>query len=724
MPKETINLNISGMTCVNCSNGIERVVKKLDGLEDTKVNFASNNGEFTIDTNKLDKNKLISKIKKLGYGVEEDIEALELAKLSAYIKLRNVFFISSFLTVCIFVLMFFPIGENNTYFIFILASLIQFYPGMRFYSLSYKAISNKNYDMNVLVALGTSAAYFYSTFVVLAPEVFPEHLRFIYFDGSAVIITFILLGRLLEERSKAKATDFLKNLMDLAPNHANLVLENNEIKTILAKELKIDDIVLIKQGEKVSSDAIIIEGKAEIDTSMITGESMLVLKSIGDEVIAGTINKLGTIKVKVSKLFNDTKLSQIISLLNEAQNKKMPIARFADKVANIFVPLVIGIAIFTFLIWAFVVGDTMSAILASISVLIISCPCALGLATPIAIVGSVGKGAKEGILIKNPEILEVIKDIKYAIFDKTGTITKGEISVKDMLIDDEHISLIASCEVQSEHPISKAIVKWAKENNKNTNEIVQDIEIIAGRGIIATAKNKKILVGNTTLLEENSINISNDIRNNLQKILEAGNGAVLASIDNECVGIISLEDSIKDGALEMINDLKDKNILPILLTGDNELTAKSIAKKVGIELVFAEVLPGEKYKVIKKFQRDSKVMFVGDGINDSISIKQADIGIALNSGSEITKDAGDIILMNNTLKSVTQSINLSSKSMKIIKQNLFWAFFYNTIGIPIAAGVLYPVMGVMLTPMYAGIAMSFSSVTVVLNSLRLKFARL
>ena len=725
MSKEKINLNISGMTCVNCSNGIERVVNKMDGLDASKVNFTSNSGEFTIDTDKLDKTKLIAKIKKLGYGVEEDIKALELAKKESYKKLKALFFVSASFTVYIFVFMFFPVTMvNNSFIILALASVVQFYPGMRFYKLAFSALSHKNYDMNVLVALGTSAAYFYSAFVVLLPDLFPPHLRFVYFDGAAVIVTFILLGRLLEERSKAKATDFLKDLMDLAPINANLILKNGEVKVVQAVDLHVDDIVLIKQGEKVSTDAVIIEGEAEIDASMITGEPMPVFKKVGDEVVAGTINKTGTLYVKVSKLSSDTKLSQIIALLNEAQSKKMPIARFADKVANIFVPTVVAASILTFLIWAFVVGDTMSAILASISVLIISCPCALGLATPIAIVSAVGKGAKEGILIKNPEILEIIKDIKYAVFDKTGTITKGEISVKEMLIQDEYLSLICSAEVQSEHPISQAIVKWAKKNNIKLNEEIKDLEIKAGFGISATSKNKKILIGNSALLEQNGVHVTNKQQAVFEKILKDGNGAVLASIDTQCIGIISLEDSLKTGAKEMVNTLKSKHIIPILLTGDNEITAKKIAEEVGIELVYAEVLPDEKYKVIKELQKDAKVMFVGDGINDSVSIKQADIGVALNSGSDITKDAGDIILMNNELNSIVKSINLSQKSMTTIKQNLFWAFFYNAIGIPIAAGALFPILGVMLTPMYAGIAMSFSSVTVVLNSLRLKFSKL
>ncbi len=724
MPKQKINLNISGMTCVNCSNGIQKVVNKLDGLESSKVNFASNSGEFIIDTTLLDKQKLINKIEKLGYGVQENIKALELAKKKAYYKLRRLFFISLGLSLAIFYFLLFPVDKINLYIMFALGTVVQFYPGGRFYSLAFKAITHKNFDMNVLVALGTSAAYFYSAFVVLFPALFPPHLRFIYFDGASVIITFILLGRLLEERSKAKATDFLKNLMDLAPLNAQKVEENGEIKEVLAKELNIDDIVLVKQGEKISADGVVIEGGAEIDTSMITGEPMPAYKSVGDEVIAGTINTAGLIKIRVTKLSNDTTLSKIIALLNEAQSKSMPIARFADKVANVFVPIVILISVLTFFIWYFLVGDALSAILASISVLIISCPCALGLATPIAIVSAVGKGAKEGILIKNPEVLEIIKDIKYAVFDKTGTITKGEISVKDIFMDDKYFDILGSIEGYSEHPISKAITSYIKQKGSTCRQKIDDIVILPGFGVEAKVGDERYLIGNLALLKKYGVSISSEHSEFFQNSINLGNGAVFASVGKNSIGVIALEDSLKDGAAELVEKLKAKDIIPILLTGDNKTTAKKIAKEVGIELVYAEVLPDEKYKVIKDLQKNSKVLFVGDGINDSVSIKQADIGIALNSGSDITKDAGDIILMNNEIGSVLKSINLSQRAMKTIKQNLFWAFFYNSIGIPIAAGVLYPVFGIMLTPVYAGIAMSFSSVSVVLNSLRLKFAKL
>lgn len=726
MSKEKIKLNISGMTCVNCSNGIERVVGKLKGLESSKVSFASNEGEFYIDNELLRKEDLIAKIEKLGYGVEEDLEALEKSKLKAYEELKRVFILSAIIAVVMFYLMFNPLEnmQTNHYVMFALATMVQFYAGGRFYILAFKALRNNNYDMNVLVALGTSAAYFYSVFVVFFPSLFPEHLRFIYFDGAVVIITFILLGRLLEERSKAKATDFLKKLMDLAPLHATLIEKDGELKTILASALKIGDKVLIKAGEKISTDAVITKGSADIDTSMITGESMPVYKTIGDEVIAGTLNTTGVIEVEVSKESKDTTLSKIVALLSTAQSKKLPISRFADKVANIFVPVVILISIVTFLVWFFIVGDTLGAILASISVLIISCPCALGLATPIAIVSSVGKGAREGILIKNPEILELIKDIKYAVFDKTGTLTTGIISVKDALFEEEYLELLASLETQSEHPISKAVVQFAKAKNLACSKELHDIKIIAGQGIVATYEDKQVCIGSLAFLQKEEVFIEEKYVEFYNQTLSEGSGVILASFDKRCVAVFALEDTIKEGAKELIANLKAKNITPILLTGDNQMTANFVAEKLNIEKVYAQVLPDEKYKVIIELQKHSKVMFVGDGVNDSPSIKQADIGITLNSGSDITKDAGDIILMNNELNAVLKSINLSIESMKIIKQNLFWAFIYNAAGIPLAAGVFYPLFGVMLSPMYAGIAMSFSSVTVVLNSLRLKLKTL
>ncbi|RYA23366.1 copper-translocating P-type ATPase [Malaciobacter halophilus] len=721
MSKEKINLNISGMTCVNCSNGIENFLKRQDGVIDTKVSFASSEGEFTIDSKLYSKDKLVANIEKLGYKVEDDFEKLEQEQIRSFEKLKQLFITSMSLTIVIFALMFSNIFEDelNKKIIFIFATIVQFYCGGRFYNLAYKALSNKNFDMNVLVALGTSAAYFYSVFVLFAPWLFPENLRFVYFDGAAVIISFILLGRYLEERSKQKASDFLKKLMNLAPQEANLIQEDGNIKTVLANSLEVGNKVLIKSGEKIPIDGKIIEGKADIDTSMITGESMPVFKELDDEVLSGTLNTNGVIKIEVLTKSKDTTLSKIIQLLKSAQSKQIPISRFADKVANIFVPSVIAIATLTFVVWS-LLGDMQTAILASISVLIISCPCALGLATPIAIVSSVSRGAKEGLLIKNPEVLEIIKDIKYAVFDKTGTLTKGEISVETTDIDEKYFNTIASVEKLSEHPISKAIVSYIENKKAVENIEIEDVEIIAGKGIKAKVEGKLVLLGNEKLLSEHDISILDKHKKFYEKQLNKSNGAILASIDKETIGSFSLVDKLKDDAKELIANIKKRGITPILLTGDNKITASKIASKLDIKEVYSEVIPTQKYDVILKLQEKAKVMFVGDGINDAPSIKQADIGVTLNSGSDISKDAGDIILVNNELSSVEKSIKLSVESIKIIKQNLFWAFAYNSLGIPLAAGVLYPTFGLMLSPMYAGIAMSFSSVAVVLNSLRLK----
>ena len=726
MARKKINLNISGMTCVNCSNGIEKFLNKKEGVLKTKVSFSTNEGEFEIDTKLYSKDKLSLDIEKLGYKVEEDFDALEKEQLISFKKLRKIFMISISITIAIFILAFSSLlDENiNKYIIFALASIVQFYCGARFYKLSYKSVINKNYDMNVLVALGTSAAYFYSTVVVFLPSLFPEHLRFMYFDGAAVIISFVLLGRYLEENSKQKASGFLKKLMTLAPNNANLLLEDKSMQNVLASSLKIGDKVLIKTGEKIPADGIITHGGADIDTSMISGESLPVFKNIGEEVLSGTLNTNGVITVSVIKESSDTTLSKIINLLKSAQSKQIPISRFADKIANIFVPSVIGISLLTFIVWGFILGDFQSAIIASISVLIISCPCALGLATPIAIVSSVSRGAKEGILIKNPEILEQIKEIKYAVFDKTGTLTKGKILVSSTDVDEKYFELIGSIEKYSEHPISKAIVSYIEKKDLNINEEIKDIQILAGKGIKAIVNGDEVLLGNKKLLDEHNVIIDANHLDFYTKELEKSNGVILSAINKKTIGSFSLEDTLKEDAVEVIQALKELDIKPILLTGDNKITASKIADKLRIDTVYSEVIPTQKYEIIKELQKESKVMFIGDGINDAPSIKQSDIGITLNSGADISKDAGDIILINNELMSIIRSINLSIETMKIVKQNLFWAFIYNALGIPIAAGILYPFFGIMLTPMYAGIAMSFSSVTVVLNSLRLKMKKL
>lgn len=720
---QSIKLNIAGMTCVNCSNAIERVAKKIEGVEDAKVSFANATGEFIVTSDEI-RSKLEDKIKKLGYEIAKDMSEFE-QKRAAHIKnLRNNFIAAAVISAVIMWLeMTGSMSQLKAFVMLFLAFIALAVCGKEFFVHAYGALKNKNYDMNVLVALGTSMAFLYSVFVFLAPNLVPENMRHMYVSGSAMIITFILLGKFLEERSKARAGDYLKSLMDLSPKVALVLKPDGQAVETDVKNLKIGDIVMVKAGFHVPCDGVIINGGAELDMSMLTGESLPVYKKTGDEVNAGTINTNGYLNVKVTKPSNQTLLAQILHLLSDASTKKMPISRFADRVANIFVPTVIIIAVVTFLVWFAVTGNAMQGVLSAICVLIISCPCALGLATPIAIISSLSLGAKNGILIKNPEVIEILHTAKYAIFDKTGTLTKGEISVNFTDINEDNLALIAALEAKSSHPISRAIVEYANELDLKILGNESGFENIAGKGIRSLDENE-IIVGNDGFLKEFDIEIPSSAKEQILKMQNDGNGVVLAAINKKFVGFISLSDTLKENAKEVIDELKSRNITPVMLTGDNVFTAKNIAAKLGIEQVFAGVLPNEKFEIIKKLQNEAKVVFIGDGINDSPSLKQADIGIAMSSGADIAKDAGDIVLIKNDLESVVKAINLAKDTMKTIKENLFWAFIYNLICIPVAAGVLYPVFKIVLTPVYGAIAMCFSSVTVVLNSIRLRFKKI
>ncbi|MGB2551901.1 heavy metal translocating P-type ATPase [Campylobacter sp. MOP51] len=720
---KSIKLNIAGMTCVNCSNAIERVAKKMDGVEDAKVSFANATGEFIVASEEV-RTKLEEKIKKLGYEIAKDMSEFE-KKRALHIKnLRNNFIAAAVISAVIMWLeMTGTMSELKAFVMLFLAFIALAVCGKEFFVHAYGALKNKNYDMNVLVALGTSMAFLYSVFVFLAPNLMPENMRHMYVSGSAMIITFILLGKFLEERSKARAGDYLKSLMDLSPKVALVLKPDGQAVETDVQNLKIGDIVMVKAGFHVPCDGVIINGGAELDMSMLTGESLPVYKKTGDEVNAGTINTNGYLNVKVTKPSNQTLLAQILHLLSDASTKKMPISRFADRVANIFVPAVIIIAVVTFLIWFAVTGNAMQGVLSAICVLIISCPCALGLATPIAIISSLSLGAKNGILIKNPEVIEVLHTAKYAIFDKTGTLTKGEISVNFTDINEDDLALIAALEAKSSHPISKAIVGYANELDLKILGNDSGFENIAGKGI-RSLDESEIVVGNEGFLKEFGIEIPDSSKEQILKMQNDGNGVVLAAIKKKFVGFISLSDTLKENAKEIIDELKNKNIIPVMLTGDNVFTAKNVALKIGIEKVFAGVLPNEKFEIIKELQKDAKVVFIGDGINDSPSLKQADVGIAMSSGADIAKDAGDIVLIKNDLESVVKAINLAKDTMKTIKENLFWAFIYNLICIPVAAGALYPVFKIVLTPVYGAIAMCFSSVTVVLNSIRLRFKKI
>lgn len=708
-------LNITGMTCVNCANAIIKSTCKINGVASANVNLADNSGIFEFESDEIFA-QIKTKIKKLGYGVADDFEQLEREQNAYLSELKRKFIVAAILSATIMTgEMFLEANLFVNSVLFALASVVIIYCGASFYKHAISAIKSHNYDMNVLILLGSGSAYFYSLFALIFANLLPENMKYLYFSGASMIITFVLLGKFLEENSKNKARSYIKSLMDLSPKTAWKVLKDGQICEIPISELKIGDIVEIKSGYGVPCDGVIVSGGAEIDSANLNGESLSEYKGIGDRVFAGTINTNGYMNVEVEKTGSDTLLAQILELLLDAGAKKMPIARFADKVANIFVPSVVATAFATFIIWSFF--DPLKGILAAICVLIISCPCALGLATPIAIISSISAGAKNGILIKNPQVLEIIKDAKFVVFDKTGTLTKGEISVSQTNLSQESLNLVARTEKLSEHQISRAICKFV-----SCDEAALDAnKFVNSPGLGVNYNEGEILIGSKRLLSNFDVEIS---KKDSEFASEFTGGVVFVAINKKYEGFIALSDEIKSDAKYVISELKKQQIAQVMLSGDREKTALKVAEQIGIERVIAGVLPNEKYNKINELKRDGITIFVGDGINDAPSIKAADIGIAMNSGSDVSKEIGDIILLRNDLTSVLNTIILAHASMKTIKQNLAWAFLYNIICIPVAAGALYWAFGLLLTPMIGAAAMSVSSVSVVLNSLRLKAIKL
>ncbi|MFQ6020659.1 MAG: heavy metal translocating P-type ATPase [Candidatus Aenigmatarchaeota archaeon] len=620
----------------------------------------------------------------------------------------------------IFLSFFYDIVFEN-FILFLLATPVQFILGWRFYKGTWDALKAKTANMDSLIAIGTSAAWIYSTLIVFFPSIFTGD---VYFDASVIIITLILTGKLLEDIAKGKASESLRKLMDLRPKMA-LVLKNGKEIEVPIEKVKVGDIIVVKPGEKIPTDGKIIEGHSTIDESMITGESMPVTKNIGDEVIGATINKTGLIKIKATKVGSDTTLAQIIELVGKAQISKVPIQRLADKISEYFVPTVIGVAILSFLLWYFVFNASfIFAFTLMIAVLIVACPCALGLATPTAILVATGKAAENGILIKQGEALEIAKKIDTIVFDKTGTLTKGEPSVTDILpigdIDKKDILRIAAiAEKGSEHPLGDAIIKKVKEENIMIPN-VKSYETVSGKGIKVKYLGKEILVGNRVFIKENKIKIDN-IEDKIQKLENEGKTTIIVAYGNKIRGLIAIADTLKEFSKEAIRELKKMNKEIIMITGDNQRTAKAIANQLEIDNVLAEVLPGEKAEKIKELQeKGKKVATVGDGINDAPMLAQADLGIAIGSGTDVALETGQIVLIKNDLRDVVTAIDISRYTIKKIKQNLFWAFIYNIAGIPIAAGALYSFTGLLLSPIIAAAAMAFSSFFVVGNSVLMK----
>lgn len=701
------------MHCASCQTRIEKVLSKTDGVYEVNVNLATGKMRIKYDENKLDSKKIEDKVKSIGFGAElereRNIEKDKKLKEKEYASIKRKFILSAILTLPLFSIMFFHMAGIRVFWDkpeiqFALATIVQFYVGYTFYVGAYKSIKSKAMNMDVLVVMGTSAAYFYSIY-----NWYVGHDHF-YFESSAMIITLVLLGKMLELRAKSKTGEALMKLMDLAPKEVTVIVDGNTFKKS-AKDVKLGDVLLIRPGENISGDGDIVQGKTTVDESMLTGESIPVDKNVGDKVYQGTLNLNGSIEVKVTTDMTETGLSKIIRMVEEAQNQKAPVQRLADKVASIFVPTVIGIAILTFLLHRVFGSDVEKSLISAVSVLVIACPCSLGLATPTAIMVGTGKAANEGILIRDAKALENAEKLTAVALDKTGTITKGKPDVVDMINikGDNGInrSILYSMEVNSEHPIAMAIVDYFHDNPpKKINGSFINIE---GRGVGFQILDKNYYALSIKSIEELGIEIGAEIRENMRP--EATYVGLVE--DKELNMLVGLVDEIKEDSKESIRFLHDMGLKTVMITGDNEKVAQKIAGLAGIDKYYAEVLPEEKVLKVKELMETEVVGMVGDGINDAPALATADIGFAMGTGTDIAIDSGDITLVGGSLKSVARAIDVSKKTMKTIKQNLFWAFFYNVVGIPIAA------LGI-LNPMIAGAAMAFSSVSVVTNSLRLK----
>ena len=718
--------NISGMSCAACSSKIEKKLSRLGGVSSANVNLTTEKATVNFDPLEIKISDMIKTIESLGYKAEkaEDItQDKEKEQREKEIKKLRITLVSSIILssplVLAMILSLIRIDVpflHNPYFQLIIATPIQFIIGFRFYKHAFYALRSRSSNMDVLISMGTSAAYFFSLYNVFFEPTPIGGMKDLYFEAAAVIITLILLGKYLEAVAKGKTSEAIKKLMGLQAKTARVIRGGLE-EDIPIEEVETGDVVVVRPGEKIPVDGKIIDGNSSIDESMLTGESLPVEKKAGDLCIGATINKFGTFKFEATKIGKDTVLSQIVKMVEDAQGSKAPIQKIADKVAGVFVPTVIGIAVLTFIIWFFATGDLTKAIVSAVAVLVIACPCALGLATPTAIMVGTGKGAENGILIKGGEHLETAYKISAVVLDKTGTITKGQPEVTDIiplgnLNKTELLKLAAITEKSSEHPLGAAIY----ENGKREFGTIPDpneFEAIPGRGVKAVSGGKTVLMGTRKLMIEMNIDIDG-INTILEKLEDDGKTAMLMAIDNKMEAVIAVADTLKESSKEAIEELREMGIDVYMITGDNKRTANAIAKQVGITNVLAEVLPENKAEEVEKLKKSGKVVaMVGDGINDAPALATADIGMAIGTGTDVAIEAADITLMRGDLRTIPAAIRLSRKTMRKIKQNLFWAFFYNIIGIPFAAFGF-------LNPMIAGGAMAFSSVSVVTNSLSLK----
>lgn len=736
---EVKTFKVYGMTCSACASRVERVTRKLEGVKDASVNFATEKLTVTVEKNKISYEKLKTTIDKAGYRLVEEINLkTETKEVSESRRLFNRFIISLVFTVPLLIISMghmigMPllsiinpkINPLNFALVQFVLTLIVMITGYKFYKIGIKNLFKLAPNMDSLISVSTLAAFIYGIFAIYKiiigdnPHDYAMHL---YFESIATILTLITLGKYLEAVSKGKTSEAIKKLMGLAPKVATVIRDNKEMQVSI-EDVEISDIVIVKPGEKIPVDGEVIEGITSVDESMLTGESIPVEKVTGSTVIGASINKNGFIKYKATKVGQDTALAQIIKLVEDAQGSKAPIAKIADVMSAYFVPVVISLAIISSVSWLIAGESFIFSLTIFISVLVIACPCALGLATPTAIMVGTGKGAENGILIKGGEALETTHKIDTVVFDKTGTITEGKPKVTDIITnsisEEELLILAASSEKSSEHPLGEAILNEGRNKNLKLKKI-DKFNAIVGQGIDVVIENKNILLGNRKLMIDQNIDIT-IFNDKVEDLSNQGKTPMYIAINKEIKGIIAVADVVKVSSKKAIETLHKMGIKTVMITGDNENTAKAIAKEVGIDNVLAEVLPEDKAKSIKKLQDENKkVAMVGDGINDAPALAKADIGIAIGSGSDVAIESADIVLIRSDLMDVSNAIKLSKATIRNIKQNLFWAFAYNVLGIPVAMGVLHIFGGPLLNPMIAAAAMSLSSISVLLNALRLK----
>jgi P-type Cu+ transporter len=735
-------VSVGGMTCAACVRRVERILKEVPAVQDAQVNLASSKASLVHAPGAVAIQDVKEALDKAGYeflgvvseAMEDPIEAARTAEIRELKQKLVVGFVLSALV---------HVGSMPHWFPFVhmvpeplllpimfaLTSVVVFWVGSRFIVGAYKAARQHTTDMNTLVAVGALSAYLYSSAVTFLPELFvPEGFTpHVYFDGASMIVTLVLLGRFLEARAKGRTSEAIKRLMGLKPKTARVIRDGAELD-VPADMVRAGDTVVVRPGERIPTDGVVASGTSAVDESMLTGESIPVDKSSGSPVFGATMNKTGSFTFTATKVGSETALAQIIRMVEEAQGSKAPIQRLADKVASIFVPTVFGIAAVTFVVWYFVVPNPVftRALLNFVSVLIIACPCAMGLATPTAVMVGTGRGAEKGILIKGGEVLEKAGQLTTVVFDKTGTLTRGEPEVTDIVPADgvtveRVVQLAVSVEAVSEHPLARAVVD--KAHAQGTQPLpVEHFRALSGFGVQGMVEGTQVLMGNVRLMVQENVFL-NGLEPDADRLALQGKTSVVVAENGTAIGLLGLADTPRPYAREAVETLKHIGLCVALITGDNTRTAKAIGDAVGIETILSEVLPAGKADEIRRLQQSGQVVaMIGDGINDAPALAAADIGIALASGTDVAIETGDITLIKNDLRSVPEAIELSRRTMKVIRQNLFWAFFYNSLGIPVAAGVLYPFFGILLNPVLAAAAMALSSVSVVSNSLRLRWS--